>query len=65
MVTKKLQERKKTNINKIKMKFCQVKKIVRNLEEKKYKTEKSSKEKKIIFKVDVAFFCHLSADMAT
>ena len=31
------------------MKFCQVKKIVRNLEEEKYKTEKSSKENKIIF----------------
>ena len=32
------------------MKFCQVKKIVRNLEEeKKYKTEKISKEKEIIF----------------
>ena len=31
------------------MKSCQVKKIVRNFEEKKYKTEKSSKEKKIIF----------------
>ena len=40
---------KKTNINKIKMKFCQVKKIARNLEKKKYKTEKISKEKKIIF----------------
>ena len=32
------------------MKFYQVKKIVRNLEEKKkYKMEKISKEKKIIF----------------
>ena len=40
---------KKINIDKIKMKFCQVKKFVKKLEEKKYKTEKSIEEKKIIF----------------
>ena len=31
------------------MKFFQVKKFLRKLEEKKYKTKKSSEEKKIIF----------------
>ena len=48
---------KKTNINKIKMKFYQVKKIVRNLEEKKNtKRKKLVKKRKLFFKVDVAFF---------
>ena len=39
------------------MKLCQVKKIVRNLEEKKNtKWKKLVKKRKLFFKVDVAFF---------
>ena len=47
---------KKTNINKIKMKFCQVKKIARNLEKKNTKRKKLVKKRKLFFKVDVDFF---------
>ena len=56
----------KNNIEKIKMKFWMEKKNVRILKEEIKKRKKNWDKKEYIFlKVIVAFFCHLSSDLAT